>query len=1126
MLNCVLWNAQGMASPGSQASASLALQGLAPDIVFLTETNVTNSSPLLTRYPGSLWTVSKGKGHGVGVIPFDHRILLTSLPPPTADGRTLLCTVRLPAGLEINVLTVYAPASYNERVKWLKKFTAAQIKVPVIHAMVGDFNCDVRSHDVDASAFQGMARWFSLKEILPHDSGNTFFFAGTPTSRIDTIFLHSSLLSLASPARVGGRLSKSDHAPVCFTLTDCPPAAQSSPSSWRLNPGTAKNLPTLLTIDKHISTATDSQLDPVKKWKYLKHLVRSTYRTDQTTIAKERDLLTLSVKEVLKRSNAGHKYTRQEVLQLNSTLESNKRELLQKWAGVTWDLHNELPAPVLTAMIKRRQADNSVYSIRDPLTGIVATDTDSVLNSFEAFYRELYKEQQDNPDTHQQLLTSWEVPEGAVPEDIGAQISVQEVLDAIKSTDPNKAPGPDGITGWFYTLHAKRLAPLLSALFNELLNGHSVPAHMKKGLITTIFKGKGDPLDIDNRRPITLLNIDYKILSKILNSRLLKILDKLINPRQAGFCPNRSIFSNIVLLSMVIDKVHSLNEGSALMIDFFKAFDSISHNAIRRTLQHIGLPNNLIALIMSMYAGSSSQVSVNGRLSKSFPVERGTKQGDPLSPTIFVLVIECLSRALAAAKLKGLPADESGKFNFHSLLFADDLLLMCRDNDDFSKAWATLQLYCSATTSKVNLNKTHWLGIPVPAVVDMGIAEVPDSGEKYLGITFCSTGIVPQVPGKLKEIRVLLESIHHLPLSLIGKVNVLKTYALSKLNYICYIHPMTPSDVDSLNNTIKWFLWSREKKEGDRRYRAGISLQRLWPDKLQGGLNLYHFGARSPSQLASLHFRALKRHPQDLYAPPWLAHCDDKYIVSNVLKHAKAAYLLVTAHAPIQTSNYPKLKEIYGPFLQSLSFVPTPGQLEWATTYNCDWNNIWSKLAMTPARSFQRAAIFRFFHRDFYAPNHHEQCSYHKTKITHCHLMFECFTAVQVSAVCAAIDRQLTSTRIVWRPGDILPLNFSGLDLLLVSTRLWLVRRCLYKLHFHEGVSSDEIKSEYSKAISNALSAILSQRIAHATRKALRENPQALSQYVSTARARFEAEFNPLGALKVDICNVVLLDPK
>lgn len=1125
MLNFVLWNAQGMASTNSQVSASLALQGLAPDVAFLTETNVNDSSPLCTRFPGSLWTTFRGRGHGVGVIPFNDRIRITPLPSPTADGRTLLCTVCLPAGLNINVLIVYAPASHDERIKWLKKFTADKIKVPVIHAMVGDFNCDVRGQDTDADAFRGLAHWFSLKEILPHDSGNTFFASGVPTSRIDTVFLHNSLLSLASPAKVGNRLIKSDHAPVCFSLTDSPPVAQASSSSWRLNPGTAKHLPVLLAIDRHIDTASQSKLTPTKQWKYLKHLVRTTYMTEQATIASERELLTASAKEVLKRTNSNHKYTRQEVLQLNSTLESNKRELLQKWAGVSWDLHNELPSPVLTAIIKRRQANNTVYSIRDP-TGTIVTDTDSVLNSFEAFYRDLYQERPDDPIAHQQLLDSWEVPQGAVPSNIGDQITIQEVLDAIKSTDPDKAPGPDGITGWFYTLHAKKLAPLLTSLFNELLNGHSVPSHMKKGLISTIFKGKGDPLDIDNRRPITLLNIDYKILSKVLNSRLLKVLDKLINPRQAGFCPNRSIFSNIVLLSMVIEHANTRNEGSALMVDFFKAFDSISHGAIRRTLKHIGLPDNLISLIMSMYHGSSSQVSVNGRLSKSFPVERGTKQGDPLSPTIFVLVIECLSRALAAANLKGLPVDDSGNFNYHSLFFADDLLLMCRDDDDFNKAWSTLQLYCAATTSKINLSKTRWLGVEVPAITAMNISEVPNSGEKYLGIAFNSTGIVPQIPGKLIETRTLLQSIHHLNLSLIGRVNVLKTYALSKLNYLCYIHPMTPSDVESLNNTVKWFLWSRDKKEEDRRYRAGISLQRLWPDKLQGGLNLFHWGARSPAQLASLHIRALKQHPQDLYSPPWLAHYQAEHIYFDVVKYSVASYSLITKHAPVTTGNYPRLKEIYGPFLKSLEFAPTPGQQEWTSSYGCDWATIWGKLATTPAKSHQRSAVFRFFHRDFYAPKHHEQCNYHKTKITHCHLMFECFTASQVSVVCSAIDRQLTTTPINWRPSDILPLNFSGLDLILVSTRLWLTRRAIYKLHFDEGPSSDEIRSDYTKAISNTLSAILSQRIAHATRKAIRENPIALSQYVSTARARFDAEYNKLGALKVDICNIVLLDVK
>ena len=1117
-----------MAGTNSQLRAHLALSSLTPDVVFLTETNVTNSNSLADKYPGSLWTTHRGRGHGVGVIPFNNKVHIHPLPNPTPDGRTLLCAVRLPAGLTLNVLVVYAPASYDERIKWLKGFTADKIKVPVLHAIAGDFNCDVRGRDTDATSFRGLAHWFSLQEILPHDSGNTFFFSGVPTSRIDSVFLHRSLLSLSTPAKVLDRLAKSDHAPVAFTIRDSPPMDQASLSSWRLNPGTAKNLPTLLSIDKHIDTVTSSSLGAVSKWKYLKHLVRTTYMSDQSNISKEHDSLALSVKDILKRTSTSHKYTRQEILQLNANMEASKRELLQKWAGVSWDLHNELPSPILTNMIKRRNAANSVYSIRNPSTGDISSDTDSVLNSFESFYRDLYKERPDDSAKHHELLSHWDVPAGTVPSSVGDPISVQEVLDAIKSTDPNKSPGPDGISGWFYTMHAKKLAPLLASLFNELLDGRTVPAHMKKGLITTIFKGKGDPLDIDNRRPITLLNIDYKLLSKVINTRLLLILDKLINPRQAGFCPNRSIFSNIVLLSMVVDRINNAGEGAAIMVDFFKAFDSISHTAIHRTLKHIGLPTNLIALITSMYTNSSSQVIVNGRLSNPFPVERGTKQGDPLSPTVFVLCIECLSRALARAGVRGLPADSSEMFCFHSLFFADDLLLMCRDDDDFNRAWAVVQSYCAATTSKVNVNKTKWLGIEVPAISSASISEVPDSGEKYLGISFSSTGLKNHLPDKISEIRVLLESVRHINLSMLGKVNVLKTYALSKLNYLCYIHTITPADSAALNNLVKWFLWSRDQKENNRRYRANISLKRLWPAKAHGGLNLFNFDARGVAQLSALHIRASKLHPQDLYSGPWMAEENTGgHYNSNLVQRARAAFTLVVRSGLTQFSNYPKLKEIYEPFLKSCKFAPTNGQLQWTSDHGCDWTHIWSTLATTPAKSFQKTAVYRFFHRDFFIPNHHEQCNYHKTMITHNHTMFSCLIAEQADKACKEVDSKLTNVPINWNPNSILPLKFSGLALILVSTRIWLIQRALYKVHYTpDGLSSSELKSEYMKAISCTLSAILSRHIHLATLKALRENPYALSQYISTAKARFSAKYNEKGALRFDIGNIVLLDVK
>jgi hypothetical protein len=136
---------------------------------------------------------------------------------------------------------------------------------------------------------------------------------------------------------------------------------------------------------------------------------------------------------------------------------------------------------------------------------------------------------------------------------LAAPITETEVAKAIASLNPNKASGPDGLGGSFYQIHNARLVPFLTKLLNHFLKGAAIPPAIKEAMITTIYKGKGDPLDISNRRPIALLNVDYKILSKIINHRILCLLPRLILPNQTGFVPGRSVFDKIVTMNVSFD---------------------------------------------------------------------------------------------------------------------------------------------------------------------------------------------------------------------------------------------------------------------------------------------------------------------------------------------------------------------------------------------------------------------------------------------------------------------------------------------------------------------------------------------------------------------------------------------
>lgn len=173
-------------------------------------------------------------------------------------------------------------------------------------------------------------------------------------------------------------------------------------------------------------------------------------------------------------------------------------------------------------------------------------------------------------------------------------------------------------------------------------------------------------MDISNYRPITLLNTDYKIICKILANRLNPIVAQIIPNHQIGFIPQRLIYDNVICLDLLLKR-----KTKIINLDFKKAYDSVSHYALIAILHHLKFPKKLVTLIQNLISKSSAQIIINGELTEAFLILRGVKQGDPLSPLLFTLVIELLARCELAAELEAhLPKINGVRLGI--LMFADD----------------------------------------------------------------------------------------------------------------------------------------------------------------------------------------------------------------------------------------------------------------------------------------------------------------------------------------------------------------------------------------------------------------------------------------------------------------------
>ncbi len=172
----------------------------------------------------------------------------------------------------------------------------------------------------------------------------------------------------------------------------------------------------------------------------------------------------------------------------------------------------------------------------------------------------------------------------------------------------------------------------LNIIYEECIFQGDMTATMKRGVISLISKPDKDLLVIDNWRPISLLTLDYKILPSVYAKRLSYGLGNIISESQSGFMKGRHISNNIRLVLDLLDYqdlIHS--DGLILFLDFHKAFDTIEHKFIFRTLELFGFGKAFIETVTMFYTGFNSSVIVNFDTSKWFNIYRSVRQGCPIS---------------------------------------------------------------------------------------------------------------------------------------------------------------------------------------------------------------------------------------------------------------------------------------------------------------------------------------------------------------------------------------------------------------------------------------------------------------------------------------------------------------
>ncbi|HEV2832829.1 MAG TPA: reverse transcriptase domain-containing protein, partial [Hanamia sp.] len=225
-------------------------------------------------------------------------------------------------------------------------------------------------------------------------------------------------------------------------------------------------------------------------------------------------------------------------------------------------------------------------------------------------------------------------------------ITEEEVKNAIWQANPNSEPGLDGIPYTFYKAAWESIKVMLVKEFNIILETGQIPISFSSVIINLILKPKKKENNIENYRPISLINTNMRILAIVMNNRVLNHLPEIIGKEQTGFVPNRTPFEQIGTFKQLFSSMKpsgyfkTSDNAKIFQMDLNKAFDRILHKYISCLLKVLNFGENFLKMIVNSLRASVALLDINGYIGPQFRLGCGTLQGNPLSPTLFILALQ------------------------------------------------------------------------------------------------------------------------------------------------------------------------------------------------------------------------------------------------------------------------------------------------------------------------------------------------------------------------------------------------------------------------------------------------------------------------------------------------------
>ncbi|KAL0430275.1 UNVERIFIED_CONTAM: putative mitochondrial protein [Sesamum radiatum] len=325
--------------------------------------------------------------------------------------------------------------------------------------------------------------------------------------------------------------------------------------------------------------------------------------------------------------------------------------------------------------------------------------------------------------------------------------TAEEVSKALSQMAPLKSPGPDGMPPFFFQKYWPIVGHDVVSNTLALLNELALPSDLNHTHIVLIPKCRKLEF-LTQFRPISLCNVAYKIASKTIANRLKPLLDVIISPSQTAFVPGRLITENVLLAFEVNHFLKTKKWGKkghmALKLDISKAYDKVEWKFLAKVLCRLGFPPKFIDLIMLCVSSVSYSFILSGSQFGSVTPQRSLRQGDPLSPYLFLMCTEAFSALLQkeerSGRLQGVAECRQAPRVSH-LLFADDTLIFCQATAEAAMCiLEVLDTFGRAAGQEINFDKSSAVFSKNTSFLVRDVIQgilhmrIEDSHDLYLGL--------------------------------------------------------------------------------------------------------------------------------------------------------------------------------------------------------------------------------------------------------------------------------------------------------------------------------------------------------------------------------------------------------